>query len=291
MKDYYDVLGVSEDASAQEIKNAYRKLAKKYHPDKNPGNVEAEKKFKEAAEANEILSNEEKRKKYDQMKAGGFQNFDGFGNGGFDGFASGMSGMDLNDILNSFFTGGGQGGGGGFNSQFNQRRPSPRKGGDTEVKLDIPFIVAAKGGKSNIKIGRQRRTVSVEIPAGVDTGQKIRIAGQGQEGSYGGPAGDLYVEVNVQPHDTYSREKNNLICEKEISLKEALLGTKITVQTLDNKNIELKVPPCTQPGATLRIKKHGIKTTRETGDFLVKFKVRLPEKLTAEQKKAVEELF
>ncbi|XEY27358.1 J domain-containing protein [Candidatus Uabimicrobium helgolandensis] len=283
MKDYYDILGVSKDSSGQDIKNSYRKLAKKYHPDKNPGDEKAEKKFKEAAEAYEILSNDEKRQKYDHMKEGGFQNF---GGGGFDGFSGG--GMDLNDILNSFFTNGGQGGG-GFNNR--RRRPSPRKGGDIEVKLDVPFIVAAKGGKSNMKIGQNRqKTIAVNIPVGVETGQKIKIAGEGQQGSHGGRPGNLYIEVNVLEHKIFSREKSNLICEKEISLKEALLGTSVTVQTLD-KELELKVPPCTQPGATLRVKKHGIKTSRDAGDLLVKFKVRLPEELSEDQKKTIEELF
>lgn len=314
LKDYYEILGVTKKSDPGVIKNKYRDLAKKYHPDKNPDNPEAEKKFKEINEAYDIIGDPDKRKKYDHLKEGGYR-FDGsnpFGGSGGQGFEGDV---DINDILSSFFGGGSQsqsgrspfgggaqggrspfGGGQGGRSPFGQQSaPRSKKGNDQTIKLDVPFDVAAKGGKSNIKLGSSKgffgskpRTITIEIPVGVDSGQKIRIPREGDPGLNGGPAGDLYIEVQIKPHPVFSREGIHLICEKTIDLKEALLGTSIAIPTLKNE-VSLKVPAGVQPGNQLRVKGQGIQKGSETGDLLVKIQVRLPKKLSSKQIELLEE--
>ncbi len=302
LKDYYEILGVTKKSEPGEIKNKYRDLAKKYHPDKNPNNPEAEKKFKEINEAYDIIGDADKRKKYDHLKEGGYR-FDG--SSPFSGGAGGQGfegDVDINDILSSFFGSGSQGGrspfggGAGGRSPFGQQSaPRSKKGNDQTIKLDVPFDVAAKGGKSNIKLGSSKglfgskpRTITIEIPVGVDSGQKIRIPREGDPGLNGGAAGDLYIEVQVKPHPVFSREGIHLICEKTIDLKEALLGTSIAIPTLKNE-VSLKVPAGVQPGNQLRVKGQGIQKGSEAGDLLVKIQVRLPKKLSPKQIELLEE--
>ena len=292
IKDYYEVLGVNKNASKTEIRNKYRELAKKYHPDKNQGDTVAEGKFKEISEAYEILSNEQKRAKYDRMKEGGygFNPFGGNGGGGF----NYESDLDLGDIF-SFFQDGNKGGGspfGGFGQRGNySRRARPQKGEDSVLKLDIPFEVAVKGGTSNLKIATsgQTKTISINIPAGIETGQKIKLAKEGKPGLNGGPAGDLYIEVNVKSHPDFTREGIDLIYEKIINLKDALLGTKVVIPTINKNEVTLKVPAGIQPNTLLRVKGQGGKKGSQTGDLMVRIQVALPRKLTSKQKKLLEQ--
>lgn len=374
MKDYYEILGIGKEANADDVRKAYRDLAKKYHPDRNPGNADAEKRFKEINESYEVLGNPPKRKQYDQMRDmggrgfAGFNPFEGFGGLDFSDFVgksnsagpgASQSGTvnfedlgDLGDLFSSVFSGTGP-----FTSSSKSTAgatPQTEKGEDVYIKLDVPFEVAAKGGKSNIRLqktctcedckgtgakpgtqsqcrqcggtgkiqsrqgafavsrpcpgclgrgyvvqtpcGRcqgngtykRPRTLSVNIPAGIQSGQKIKLSGEGKPGS-GGPSGDLYIEVCIQEHSDFQREGNNLISEHIINLRDALLGTKILVKTLTGE-VELTVPPGVQPGSILRIPGHGIQAGAHQGDHLARLQVRLPSKLNSRQKELVEEL-
>jgi molecular chaperone DnaJ len=345
--DYYQVLGVSDGAKPEEIKKAYRRLAKQYHPDANPNNPQAADRFKQVSEAYAVLSDAEKRKKYDTMRRlGAFDprrpgpRPDGGGMAG----GAGASGFDFGDL----------GLGDLFSSIFGRGRKEDRRGETLEVGVDVPFRVAALGGKvplavqvtdncpacggngaapgasvnacpeckgrGTVSFGqggfavnrpcplcrgrgkipsakcetcggggevRAERKLMVTIPAGSDSGTRIRLKGQGQPGRAGAPAGDLLVTLQVEPDRFFQRDGLDLHCEIPLNVAQALLGAQVRVRTVDGRRILLKIPPGTQPGRKFRIKGQGVAKGGARGDQLVTIRVELPERLTAEQ----EELF
>jgi molecular chaperone DnaJ len=360
-KDFYRELGVSSDASADEIKKAYRKLAREMHPDANPGDAKAEARFKAVSEANGVLSDPAKRKQYDEARrlygSGG-----GFGGGGFGG---GRGGFDVNDLFNRAGGAGGQAGAGGLGDLlgglFNRRGGTassatrPRRGEDVETDVRIDFTEAVKGatvpmrlsspaacgtcGGSGAKPGTvphtcvncggaglvtrsqgafafsepcpdcrgtgriiddpcsecggdgvstKTRTLTIRIPAGVDDGQRIRLAAQGEPGRNGGPTGDLFVRVHVNPHPFFGRSGNDLTLTVPVSFAELALGTTLTVPTLEGK-VTLKVPAGTASGRILRAKGKGIeKRDGKTGDLLITLQVAVPNNMDAKAKEALE---
>ena len=295
-KDYYKILGVGEDASQEEIKKAYRKLAKQYHPDSHPGDKQAEERFKEIAEAYAILSDPEKRRKYDELRKFGGRmggpGFEGFNVGDFgnirfewgspEEFSFGGSHFGLGDIFSQFF-------GGGSRTKTYTRTA---KGQDIHAELVIPFEVAALGGKQTftVQYGGKRKTFAVNIKPGIEDGEKIRLRGQGAPGYGGGPAGDLILTVHVAPHPLFKREGLDIVSKVKLNLAQALLGTKVQVQTVQGKRVKLRIPPGTQNGQRFRLKGMGIRTPGgRVGDHYVEVEVVLPESLNSEQRKLIEE--
>jgi molecular chaperone DnaJ len=341
--DYYEVLGCARDASEQEIKSAYRRLALKYHPDRNPGDREAEERFKEAAEAYGVLGDPDKRQRYDR-----------FGHAGLGGAAGGFDPQtfaDFGDILGDLF---------GFGDVFGRRaRGGPRRGADLRYNLDLTFTEAAFGVETQVEIARAdscadckgsgaapgttattcancrgagqvafqqgfftvartcgkcrgsgkvvatpcgtcrgqglveaERKLSIKVPAGVDTGSQLRITGEGEGGTAGGPPGDLYVVVRVADHAFFKRDGTSLSCEVPVSFPQAALGATIDVPTLDGGTSRLQVPAGTQPGTSFRIRGQGIPHlgSRGRGDLHVTVRVAVPSKLSGEQRKAIEQL-
>ncbi len=339
-RDYYEILGLGRDADERELKAAYRKMALKYHPDKNPGNREAEEKFKEAAEAYEVLHDPQKRQIYDQY---GHEGLEGTGFSGFGGFE---------DIFSSF--------GGIFEDLFgfgSGHRGRGRRGSDLRYDLTLSFMEAAFGKETEIELTkmvacprcqgngcepdtqpetcprcngsgqvsqtqgfftirtncpacggvgrhiphpcvecrgrgqvRQRKTVSVKIPAGVDNGSRLRLSGEGEAGSQGGPAGDLYVFIHVKPHDFFQRRETDVICEVPISFVQAALGDEIMVPTLTGEK-KLKIHRGTQPGDLYRFRGAGIPSLRNgtRGDQIVQVAVKTPTHLTKKQEALLRE--
>jgi len=357
-RDYYEVLGISKSASDDDIKKAYRKLAKQYHPDVNKA-ADAEAKFKEINEAYEVLSDSQKRATYDQFGHAGMD-----GAGGFGGFSSGFGGMnmdDLGDIFSSFMGGSGFGGfnfGGGSSRQ----RSGPMKGENRYMSMDIEFLDAVHGIEKTISISvdkkcahcngsgaasasdietcptchgtgrvtRQTRTafgimqsqgvcpdcngtgkhikkicphcngegynrvkeqVQVSIPAGINSGQQVRVSGYGERGLNGGPNGDLYIEIRVKPHKHFVRDGNDIYVKVPVSAVDATLGTKIDVPTC-NGDVTLTIPPGSQPNQQLRLKGYGVKDLRSSnvGDQYVEIEVTIPKKLSKEEKELYEKL-
>ncbi|UWD50298.1 molecular chaperone DnaJ [Clostridioides difficile] len=353
-RDYYEVLGISKGAEAQEIKKAYRKLAMKYHPDRNPGDKDAEEKFKEINEAYEVLSDDTKRKTYDQFGHDGLNGQGGFGGqGGFNG--QGFGGFEdmFGDIFGDMFGGGFSGG--------RQRRRGPQRGADIRQNVTISFEEAAFGKKMSIKLNRSEecdecdgtgakpgtskktcstcngtgqvrtvqrtpfgniassrpcsacngtgeviespcskchgtgntrkvKTIEVDIPAGIDDGQMIKLAGQGEVGEKGAPRGDLYIVVNVKSHPLFTRDGNDIYFEMPITFVQATLGDEIEVPTLDGK-VKYSVPEGTQTGTVFRLKEKGIPRIRgnSRGDQYVKVVVEIPKKLNDKQKDLLRE--
>lgn len=296
-KNFYKILELDEKASSAEIKKNYRRLAKQYHPDTHPNDKTAESKFKEISEAYDVLSDPEKRKKYDE-----FRKYGGAWPGG------NFNGMNFGDFENMHFKWGGQGKtnsqfgdnmgiGDLFSQFFGGRKPGSRarnqaaNGQDVQVDLKIPFEIAALGGKHpfSVNYGGQTKTFSVNIKPGIEDGEKIRLRGQGSPG-HGGVAGDLIITVNILPNSHLQREGIHIISKVTINLAQALLGTKIQVTTLEGKKVQLKVNPESQNGQRLRLKGMGIKTKDgRVGDYFVELNVVLPEKLSVTQKKLIEE--
>jgi molecular chaperone DnaJ len=344
-RDYYEVLGVSKSASADEIKKAYRRLAMKHHPDRNKGDAEvSEQKFKEAKEAYEVLKDTEKRAAYDQFGHAGVRSG---GPGGQGGFGAEGFGDIFGDVFGDIFGGGRRGGGG----------PQVFRGADLgyELKLDLETAVAgdsvtidvptqvtcdscngsgAKKGSEPIKCStcggvgqvrmqqgffsiqqtcpackgagttiadpcmdchgrgrvRKTRTLSVKVPAGVDDGDRIRLSGEGEAGRNGGPAGDLYVEIRMQPHKIFEREGSNLSCEVPVSIATATLGGEVELPTLDG-HVSLKIPAGTQSGKVFRLRGKGVTTVRDPrqGDLFAMVAVETPVHLTNEQKELLQE--
>ncbi len=317
-KDFYAILGVSKDASDAEIKKAYRKLARTWHPDQNPGDVAAEQKFKDIGEANSVLSDTGRRKEYDQLRqmvrggarfqaggpggmpgagggAGGFEDlfsqFGGAAGGGGQRYSTGGSSQqfDLDDILGRFGGGGGSpfggagrfpGGGGGFNAP-------PSKGADLEAKTTLPFRSAVEGQTVSLTAA-DGSTVKAKIPAGVRDGQTIRVRGKGQRGEAG--PGDLLLRVSVQAHPVFGRDGNNLTVELPVTFAEAALGATIAVPTMDGSQVKVKVAPGTPSGRKLRLKGRGVATASSTGDLIATIEVVVPTELTDEIRAAVETL-
>lgn len=310
--DYYQVLGIDKKASAEEIKKAYRKLAVKWHPDKNPNNkTAAEEKFKKISEAYAVLSDPEKR-----------QNYDNFGS--TDQFRQQYSqedifkGFDLDEILRSFGFGGSKGGGrtttfrtgrrggggafqesedpfaGIFGGGGHQYANIPEKGQDAEYNLSISLEESVLGADKKISIQIENRIedINVKIPPGISTGKKLRLPGKGLTGFNGGQNGDLYLNINVLPHPIFSRDGNDLYIEKTIKFSQASLGTTIDVSTLDGTTKRLKIAPGTQNNTKIRMKGYGVPGLKGAvkGDQYVKINVEVPKKLTDKQMKLIEQL-
>lgn len=290
--DYYKALGIDKTASQDEIKKAFRKLAVKYHPDRNPGNKAAEETFKQINEAYAVLSDPEKKQQYDTFGSTGFHQqysqediFRGFDFGGT--FKDmGMGGGE--DIFSRLFGGafGRAGRGGGF-------RAASRRGSDHEMEIEISFRDAVNGSERLIAFRRdgKREELKVRVPAGVDNGSRIRVAGKGAPGEGGGEPGDLFLSVKVLQDAVFSRDGGDLFVERTIPFSAACLGTSLDVPTLEGDK-RIKVPAGIQPGTRIRLKGCGIKPigSNTKGDLFVKVVIHIPESLGVEQKKLVEEL-
>ena len=280
-KDYYAVLGVDRTASAREIKSAYRRLAQRHHPDNNPDDPEAERRFKEASEAHAVLSSPETRKEYDQTR-------DAFARGAYAGGPGGgtqyVTIEDLGDLGDLF------GGFGGFSDLFGRsasRRPGPAPGSDTEAEVRLSFHEAVQGTTRTLRV--DGRDVTVKIPPGVADGGRVRVRGKGRRGTDGGPAGDLYVTVHTAGHPIFERDGKDLKVTVPISFTEAALGANITAPTLDG-TVTLKVPPGTQSGRTFRVTGKGIPAGKDAGDLFVTVDVAVPETLSDEERSLLERL-
>ncbi len=303
-KDFYAVLGVAKDADGTQIKKAFRKLARKLHPDHNPGDSAAEGKFKEVGEAYAVLSDPAQRQQYDQLRAmtGGARFSAGTGragsaNGGFEDLFGGMFGgggagprvryspqgagtagnAGFEDILGGLF-----GGAGGAGAGYRQ----PRSGADLAATTTLPFRQAVEG--STVTLAVEGRNVTTRLPVGVRDGQKIRLRGKGRPGEQGGPAGDLVVTVRVAPHPVFTLDDNNLRLALPVTFNEAALGATVTVPTFDGKIVRLRVPEGTPSGRVVRVRGKGITTSKGVGDLLVTVQVVVPQKLTAAARSAVE---
>lgn len=313
VKDYYKILGVSKNASKDEIKKAYRSLARKYHPDHNPDNKDAEEKFKEVQEAHEVLSDEEKRKTYDmfgsaEFRPGGQTTWRRAGETGGSNYQYNYSSQDFTgfeDIFKDIFGFGGgprarAGGGrssGGFRDIFSQgTRKQSVKGKDIEYQIEIDFDTAIKGGVRDITINRQKlnkvntEKLSVKIPPGVSTGSRIRVQGKGESGSRG-KQGDLYLRMKVKPHAIFKRRQDDIYLELPVTIYEAVLGKQVDVPTLDG-TAKVSVPSGVQNGTKLRLKGKGVQNikSKERGDQYVVVKVVMPDNIKESDKKVFKEL-
>jgi curved DNA-binding protein len=307
--EYYKILGLEKTASADEIKKAYRKLALKYHPDKNPGNKEAETKFKEINEAYAVLSDEKKRKEYDMYGSAGFQqrysqedifrNFDlndifkqfGFNMGGGGGRSTFRFSSGGGNPFDFFSQAGGGCGGGRCRTR---PQPQPEKGQDQTYELSVTLAEVLHGAEKNISLRRNGSTenVSVKVPKGIESGKRLRLSGKGAPSPSGGQPGDLYLKVTVQSHEEFSRDGDNLLLEKQIPFSGICLGTAVEIRTLDGKSLKIKVPAGIQPDAKLRIKGQGLPSgpIGERGDLYVKIIAQAPKQLTEEQERLINEL-
>lgn len=361
-KDFYEVLGVGEKATADEIKKAYRKLAKQHHPDANPDNPAAAERFKEIGEAYAVLSDPAKRKQYDQMRRlgafglGGRPRTGAPGGGGFQA-EPGISFEDLqggfgniSDLFSSLFDFGRKG------QQPGQRRRGPERGQHVEYVVEVPFMTAVRGGKLAVEVAitedcvtcggdgaapgtalrtckecggsgtvsfgqggfavkrpcpacfgrgklpetpcsscegrgtvRQRRKINISVPAGVDSGSKVRLSGQGERGKGGGPAGDLIITFKVAPHRFFRREGLDVHVTVPINIVQATLGSKVRVSTIHGKKVVLRIPPGTQTGTKFRIRGQGIEKADRSGDQYVEVKIEVPDRLSEEEQRAMEE--
>lgn len=322
-KNYYETLGVKKNATAEDIRKAFRKLARMYHPDVNPGNKQAEEKFKEISEANDVLSDPKKRKIYDQV---GYysDNIDpetaeayaragrnagpggaGFGAGGFGGFPGGYPGGGQREVHFDF--GGDTEGAGGFRDIFSgifggfggRAEPQgPMPGTDVEYQAAIPFWTAIRGGTLRLNLqrpganGMHTEPLELRIKPGTRDGQRIRIPGRGNPGQRGGPAGDLYIITKIEPHPVFRREGDDIYVEVPIMPWEAALGAKVEVPTIDGR-AQLRVPPGTQSGQKLRMRGRGVKSaTKEgtQGDEIVEVKIVVPKMPNVEAKEVWHQL-
>ncbi|PEN13322.1 molecular chaperone DnaJ [Longibacter salinarum] len=299
-KDYYDILGVSEDASQSEIKKAYRSLARKHHPDRNPDDAAAEERFKEIQEAYSVLSDEEKRQQYDQRRK-----FGGFGGNGF---GAGRGGADVRfeqgdfedifggrggpggrgggfgDIFESFFGGGGRSQARARDPFQQQRRQQASRGHDVETTLRLSFREALQGGKRQVKLPTGE-TIRLKVPQGVKDGYKVRLRGRGQQGP--GGQGDLYVTFRVGDHPRFHRKGDDIHLTESVPAFDAMLGTTRQIPTPYGQKIKVTIPPGSQPGEKLRLKGQGVKTDSGQGDLYVEIDIRIPEDLTDKQKEAL----
>ena len=276
-KDFYKVLGVSKDVSDAELKKTYRKLSRKYHPDTNPGDAKAEAKFKEISEAYSVLSDSKERAEYDQMRAMGPGPRFKTGAGGGQGFPGGFNGANMGggfeDVFANLF------GGGGFNR-------GPQRGSDLTMSSTLDFIDGVKGTQLKVRLGSGETTI--KIPAGVQDGQKIKIAGKGQQSPNGGPAGDLIISVTIKPHPVFTRDGNNLRISVPVTFAEAVLGATIQVPTLGGEPVKLKVAPGTPNGRVLRVKGRGVVTSKVEGDLLATVEIAVPSHVSDKAKTALE---
>ena len=299
--DYYKILGVDKKASQDDIKKAYRKLARKYHPDLNPDDKEANKMFQQINEANEVLNDPEKRKKFDEYGenwkhadqfegsrpaggAGGNPFGGGFGSGtcGFGGGSGGFGGGDFSDFFESMFGGGG--------SSRSQRNSARFKGQDLQAELKITFREAATTHKPTITVNG--KNLRITIPAGIANGQVIKLAGQGGQGANNGPNGDLFITITIADDPTFKRLNDDLYVTREIDLYTAVLGGEVTVDTLDGK-VKLKVPAGTQTDTKIRLKGKGFpvyKKEGQSGNLFVTYTVKIPTGLSEKQTALFKEL-
>ncbi|AIZ42232.1 DnaJ C-terminal domain-containing protein [Cellulophaga baltica] len=293
--DYYKVLGISKNATEGDIKKAYRKLARKHHPDLNPDNEEAEKNFKKINEANEVLSNKEKRKKYDQYGKD-WQHADEFekqkqqqrqhsrqNRGGAGGFNGGQSNEDFSDFFESMF--------GGQQGNFNSSRQNARfRGQDYNASLTLNLTDTLTTEKQTLTVNNKK--IRITIPAGIEDEQTIKIAGYGGPGVNNGPAGNLFIKFTVQNNTDFTREGANLYKTIEVPLTKAILGGDITIDTLTGK-VKLKVKPETQNGTKVKLSGKGLpkyKKENQFGDLYITYQVKIPTHLTKEQKELFEAL-
>lgn len=286
--DYYAVLGVVKTASQDEIKKAYRKLAIKYHPDKNPGDKQAEEKFKQLSEAYAVLSDPDKRKQYDQFGDAGFhQRFsqeDIFRNVDF-GDLFREFGFGGDDLFGSLFGGGRRG---GFHPGGHRRPP---KGQDYVMKLSIPFRMAVQGGERRVNFQGDHgvEQIQVRIPAGVENGQRLRLAGKGGTSPMGGARGDLFLEIGIEADPLFSREGDDLLVKVRVPFSGACLGTSVEVPTLEGAK-KVKIHAGTQGGGKIRLKGFGVKGRGRTGDLYAVVDVAVPTSLTDEQRRLLQQL-
>jgi molecular chaperone DnaJ len=302
-KDFYKVLGVDKSVSQADLKKAYRRLARQYHPDSNPGDAAAESRFKEISEAYSVLSDDEQRREYDQIRAmGGGARFtaggagqnagfeDVFGNlfnqGGGRARTGTRGGGGFEDILGGMF-----GGGGGFGQTSGGFRGfgGPTPGRDIDATTTIDFLTATKGDTVTLS-GGEGAPVKIRIPAGVADGQKLKVRGKWQPSPDGGPAGDLTLTVHVAGHPVFERDGLNLRVNVPVTFAEAALGATIEVPTLGGEPVRMKVPAGTSSGKVLRLKGRGVETPKGRGDLLAKVEVAVPSHLSAAQKEALEAL-
>jgi curved DNA-binding protein len=279
-RDYYEVLGVARNASESDIKKAYRKLARQHHPDRNPGDKQAEAHFKEVQEAYDVLSDKNKRTQYDRFGfagpggQGSFRAEGGAGPGNFE--FQGVNPEDLASIFSAF-----GGGGGDLGSMFGQRGRGRKRAAQppasVEAEVAIPFLKAALGGTVSLSV--DGREIDVRVPAGVEEGKKLRLAGQGPGG------GDLLVCIKIEPHPYFRREGKNVVLEVPVSVGEAILGTKVDVPTLDGTHLTVKVPAGTSSGARLRLRGKGI----AGGDQFTEIKVAVPKTSDERSRELIEE--
>ena len=345
-KDYYQVLGVSKDATPKEVTTAYRKLARGLHPDANPGDDAAEERFKEVSSAYEVIGDPDKRKQYDEVRAMGPMagGMGGFAPGG--GGTAGFQGADLGDLIGNLF---------GRGRSPAGPPPGPQRGTDLEASLTMPFEASVAGATTTVQVtsdvrcpdcsgsgaaagtvpkacpvchgrgaveedqgffsfsrpcsscgGRgtiietpcntcrgqgvvhRPREIKVRIPEGVRDGQRIRVRGRGGAGTNGGPDGDLFVKVHVQPHPVFGRKGDHLTVTVPVTFAEAALGADVSVPTLSGEPVTMRVPPGTPSGKTFRVRGRGVKTQRSTGDLMVTVEVDVPSDLNDAQRQALE---
>ncbi|MCH7949219.1 MAG: J domain-containing protein [Candidatus Dadabacteria bacterium] len=313
-RDYYKILGVSKNASKEDIKKAYRSLARKYHPDLNPDDKMAEEKFKELQEAHEVLSDEEKRKTYDmfgsaEFRPGGQTTWRRAGDPGGSSYQYTYSSKDFpgfEDIFKDIFgfrgdprarRGTGRGTGGAFRDIFTYAsREKPTKGKDLEYQIEIDFNTAIKGGVRDISISRQKlnnvitEKLSVKIPAGVATGSKIRVQGKGESGGRG-DKGDLYLRIKVKPHPIFKRKQDDIYLELPITYYEAALGKQVDIPTIDG-TAKVSIPSGVQNGTKLRLKGKGVQNvkTKARGNQYVEIKIVMPDNIKESDKEIFEKL-
>jgi DnaJ-class molecular chaperone len=304
--DYYKTLGVARDASQDDIQTAYRKLARKYHPDLNPEDKDAKKKFQEVQTAFDVLNDPSKRELYDRygssfesMGAGGPRGGPGGRASWSGGAGPGVEEVDLSQFFGERYGGDPSGVFGDIFSQFRradptrgQRTAPSRKGGDIVSELDIPFTTAVLGGEAQLSVRRrtgQVETISVKIPAGIDEGKKIRLRGQGEAAARGTP-GDILITVHVAPHPYFHRHGNNLEVRVPVTLAEAALGAKVDVPTPKGV-ISLRVPAGTSAGAKLRVRGHGVAPKgADPGDLFAEIQIVLPKSLDDQSRDLIKQL-
>lgn len=299
-KDFYKTLGVSKDVSEAELKKAYRKLARKYHPDSNQGDAKAEATFKEISEAYSVLSDAEQRKEYDEIRAmgsGARFTAGGSGAGGFEdvfsryGQSRGGQSADFEDIFAMFNQG--QGGAGFGNGRFGQTSGGfrgfggPQRGADVTARTTLDFVTAVQGETISLQ-GDDGKPFKVKIPAGVADGQKIRLRGRGRPSPDGGESGDIVVQIAVRPHPVFTRDGLNLRVTVPVTFTEAALGATIEVPTLAGDPVKLRVAPGTPSGRVLRVKGRGVTTSKGTGDLLAELQVAVPSHLDDAAREALE---
>jgi curved DNA-binding protein len=300
-KDYYKILGVHKNASAKEIKAAFRKQARKYHPDFNKGDAKAEAKFKEVNEANEVLSDPEKRKRYDALGPdwANFRPGPGPGGGGIP-VDFGEDAGGFSDFFRTIFGGGGfqtrggRGGGGGFEEMF-ARQMEEQPGHDLEGEVELTLEEVQRGTTRSIQVGEEGgspRTVEVKIPPGIRENSRVRAAGEGGPGGRRGKRGDLYLRVKIRPHARFERKGDDLQATVQVPLTTAVLGGEAQIPTMDGP-VGIKIPPGSRAGRTFRLRGHGLpklEAPKEKGDLLAVLGVDLPQELTPRERELFEEL-